>query len=33
VITAADARAYPTSTMLAMHASRSRPTVSSRRCR
>src|SRR3984957_2129942 len=32
VITAADARAYPTSTMLAIQASRSRPTVSSRRC-
>src|SRR5258705_13052820 len=33
VITAADARAYPTSMMVAMLASRSRPTVSSRRCR
>src|SRR6202000_2026062 len=32
VITAADARAYPTSTMLTIAASRSRPTVSSRRC-
>src|ERR1700760_1279551 len=32
VITAADARAYPTSMMVSMLASRSRPTVSSRRC-
>src|SRR5271166_390540 len=32
VITAADARAYPTSTMVSMQASSRRPTVSSRRC-
>src|SRR5262245_292877 len=32
VMTAADARAYPTSMMVAMLASRSRPTVSARRC-
>ena len=32
VIAAADARAYPTSTMVAMLASSSRATVSSRRC-
>src|SRR5882757_7600577 len=31
-ITAADARAYPTSTIVSMHASSSRATVSSRRC-
>src|SRR5689334_5798189 len=32
VMVAADARAYPTSTIVSMHASISRATVSSRRC-